>query len=98
MTYEQKLHALNSISQCAVLMRQPGDWYVNQNVEIKRGPVLVGEYGEGTTPQAAIEDHWSKMTDLPVGEYLVRHANGSRVAVRWNGFMWDHINEPERSK
>ena len=65
LTWEQKLAALNALSECSLKMRKPGDWYVSQSVEVKQTEgdgVLVGSYG-GTTPQEAVEEHWNALTE-----------------------------------
>lgn len=99
MHWEVKLKALNALSECSLKMRGPGDWYVSQNVEIKDKHVLKGDYGNGLDPESAVEDHWKRLTeDLQPHEYLVarEYWDGSvckRMAVRWNGFMWDHVIE-----
>lgn len=92
--YEQKLQALNAIAECSVKMRKPGDWYVCQGVEIKRGGCLVGEYGNGRTPIEAILNHWKTLTEIPSDEYLVIYKSGTRRAFKWIGFMWDVVEEP----
>lgn len=95
MTWEQKLAACQALSACSLKMREPGDWYVSQDVEIKDKSILKGEYGNGTTPEEAVEDHWTRLTQLAAHEYLVTRAGGGelRKAVRWNGFMWDQVIE-----
>lgn len=95
MTYEEKLEALNAVADCSLIMRRPGNWYVCQSTEIKNGSVLEGRYGNGETPFAAIEDHWNKLTSLAGHEYVVFRHGGVREAVRWNGFMWAHVNEEQ---
>lgn len=101
MHWETKLHALNALAECKLLMRKPGDWYVSQQVDVRRGHCLVGVYGNGATPQEAVEDHWNLLTTLPADEYLVGREfwegeTCTRKAVRWNGFMWDHVKEPTK--
>jgi hypothetical protein len=77
-----------------VKFRKPGDWYVNQDVEVKDGGILIGTYGNGATPEEAIEDHWRVLTEIPRGHYLVVRAfDNLRRAVRWNGFMWEDVKE-----
>jgi len=91
MTWEQKLQALDALTGCALRMRKPGDWYVDQSVEIKRGSVLVGEYGGGATPEEAVNDHWAKLAES--GERLVTRAMcNDRKEARWNGFMWEQLS------
>ena len=94
MNWEQKLEALNALAECSLKMRKPGDWYVGHSVEVKVGAILEGRYGNGETPQDAVEDSWRKLTELNPGEYLVTRAySGSRKAVRWNGYMWESVDE-----
>lgn len=96
MNWEEKLQALNALSECKLIMRKPGDWYVSQAVEVKDGGILRGEYGNGTGPAEAVIDHWQRLTDLKSGLYLVGRTFGTssqRLAVRWNGFMWDRVEE-----
>jgi hypothetical protein len=96
MTWEQKLQALQALSDVALHMRKPGDWYVNASMEIGADDsgVLVGSYGNGTTPQEAVEDHWSIYTVLlKPKEYCVicTGSQATRRHVRWNGFMWQDV-------
>jgi hypothetical protein len=93
MTWEQKLQALQALSDVSLRMRKPGDWYVDSRMEIKDGPVLVGAYGNGKTPQAAVEDHWQQYALLPLdkGPIVVDAMRDSRRHVRWNGFMWQDV-------
>ncbi len=92
MTFQEMAAALEALSEISVRIRKPGDWYVSQNVDIKKGSMLVGDYGNGTTPEIAIIDHWRALTDLPPDEYLVVRGP-ERIAVRWNGFMWQRVTE-----
>lgn len=100
MDWEQKLQAFNALVECKLIMRKPGDWFVSQQISVKQGHCMVGVYGNGATPQLAVEDHWERLTKLPKDEYLIakEYWDGEtckRVAVRWNGFMWDHVAEPQ---
>lgn len=100
MDWQQKAAALSALCEIHVCIRKPGDWYVSQNVDIRDEHCLRGEYGNGDTPIAAIEDHWEHLVNniekTPL--YLVtRNSDGSgRRAVRWNGFMWVDVPEPKR--
>jgi hypothetical protein len=90
MNWEQKLHALNSLAECKLIMRKPGDWYVSQRTEVKResDSVLTGKFGNGPTPQAAVDNHWQELTGN-LDEFIVLEAYaGCRRHVQWNGFMW----------
>lgn len=99
MNYEQQLEALNALARCSLLMRRPGDWYVNQRVDVKNGPMLEGRYGNGTTPMEAVANHWKVLTELEGEQYLVCDAYDSekRRGVRWNGFMWAEVKESSGS-
>lgn len=94
MTWEQKPVALNAIVECVLKMRKPGDWYVQQQVDIKDGSILRGDY--------AVLDHWERLTTIKHPLFLLgrEYFNGlvsTRKAVRWNGFMWENVNEPART-
>jgi hypothetical protein len=91
LTWEQKLAACQALAECSLKMRKPGDWYVSTSVEtIERGHegMLVGRYGNGPTPEAAVEDHWRQITADDVKALVVRAMYPDRRKVRWNGFMW----------
>lgn len=106
MDWQEKAAALAGLTELAVCFREkqwriggPEPWYVQQRIYIKDDCVLRGVYGNGDTPQEAIEDHWKHLvTELPANQYLVICASDSerRRAVRWNGFMWQDVPEPKR--
>lgn len=86
--------ACQGLGECSIRMREPGNWYVSQAVEVREGGFLAGRYGNGLTPEAAVLDHWDKLTMLAPMEYLVISAMGpNRQAVKWNGFMWKTVHE-----
>lgn len=93
--YEQMFAAINALAPASVMMRKPGDWYVRQSgVDVKRGRLLCSAYGNGDSPEAAIRDHWTKLTSVAAPHYIVLIAGGpGRTAVRWNGFMWERVQE-----
>lgn len=101
MDWQQKAAALNALGEISIKFRKPGDWYVSQNVDVKDGSILCGEYGNGTTPEEAVLDHWDRLTGVKYPKYLVGRTffNGSvetRKVVLWNGFMWEDVSEPKR--
>jgi|ERR1700743_251330 len=103
MDWETKLAALNALSECELKMRKPGDWYVSQSIEIKDKSVLKSVCGNGVTPAKAVEDHWTQATEPASHEYVIaRHYWEGEVykrdAVRWNGFMWDRVEEPKKQE
>ena len=98
MDWEQKFAAINALAQATLQMRGPGDWYVETSVEVKNGSILEGRYGNGTSPENAVNSHWAAMLELAADEYLVANAGMEwRRAVKWNGFMWDDVRESDRS-
>lgn len=95
MTWEEKLAALQALGDTSLRMRKPGDWYVSpssRDVWERGSGVLVSVYGNGSTPQEAVEDDWRKMTELDANCVVVINARGSnRRQVIWNGYMWRDV-------
>lgn len=95
MSWQQKLSALQVITDTCLRMRKPDDWYVSahgREVTDGRG-VLVGEYGNGESPAEAVMDDWNKLvTNLAPGKFIVVHYGcDSERRYRWNGFMWSDV-------
>jgi hypothetical protein len=103
LSWEQKLQALQFLAEypdnANVRMRKPGDWYCSvSGVEVKQKHCLVGQYGNGTTPQEAVENCFLVLTSITNDEVLVRNAMNAekRTYFRWIGFMWkQEASEPE---
>lgn len=96
MDYQQKALALSALgwSEFEVKIRENGEWYASCAGEIKDGHVLKSMLGNGATPEAAINELWTKATALEPGEYIVVRAySDKRSAFRWNGFMWAPVVE-----
>lgn len=95
MTWEQKLQALQALTDTSLRMRKPGDWYVCAvGRSVKEGAFLKGEYGNGISPESAVEDDFKKVAELlPPEHYIVVDRNGKRLARKWNGFMWQEVFE-----
>lgn len=91
MTWEQKLQALSALTECTLHMRKPGNWYVQQSADVSDGKFLRGSYGNGRSPQEAVEDHWRQLTKK--GACVVIHfmSDDRRREVTWNGFMWEDL-------
>lgn len=90
-TWEEKLQACQALCDCSLRMRKPGDWYVAQpGIGITDGQFVRGEYGDGATPQAAVESHWQVLmaTLADEGRRLFTSEGGKRRYVKWNGHMW----------
>lgn len=93
MTWEQQWLAIKAICPDATLeIRGPGDWYVSAWMHIgDGGGTLIGNYGNGATPELAVKDHWRKVLEVEAPRYWrVGHGSQSR-AVRWTGFMWKEV-------
>lgn len=97
LTFEHIMQACSALGDISIHMRKPGDWYVSHRVEVRSGSILEGRYGNGVSPIDAIHDHWKKLTELKPHEYIVLNAMGAdiRRAFRWNGFMWQEVEELE---
>ncbi len=94
MTWEQKFAALCSIADTSLKMRKPGDWYVSANgreISINNGYFLSGEYGEGKSPQEAIENDFKKLAENQPRVVLHAFSGTNRREVFWNGFMWQDL-------
>ncbi len=94
MTWEQKLAAFQALGDTSLRMRVPGDWYVSaDSVNVKAKPddcFVTGLYGNGATPEAAVEDHWRQLaSELEPSAHLSIRSGERRV--RWNGFMWADV-------
>ena len=61
-------------------------------VERKEGGCLSSGCDNGKTPEEAVNQRWKWVTDPRY--YIVTEAGGSkRHAVKWNGFMWETVEE-----
>lgn len=109
MDYQHKAEALAGLCDLFIKYRErqwrigsAEPWYVQQDINVKEAgaSTLVGTYGNGLTPEAAINDHWRALVeDLGHNEYLiVASGTDRRRAVKWNGFMWADYPEPETAK
>jgi hypothetical protein len=105
MTWEQKLQAMTalvgSFSIC-LRMREPGNWYVaGSGRNIIGGGICRSTFGDGSTPQEAVEDDWRIFVDeLPLNRAIAVHYGDAerRRIVRWNGFMWQDVAHPDEGK
>jgi hypothetical protein len=100
MTWEQKLAALQAIAPTTLNMRKPGDWYVSaQGRDVGGDGLLTASYGNGKTPQEAVEDDWRQVAELPFDKYVVVFVRNTRKHLRWNGYMWSDLTiEPSPPK
>lgn len=98
MTWEEKLAAMMALVgpfTVSLRMRTPGTWYVHaKGRDIGNGVVLMGKYGDGKTPEEAVNADWGIYTNLKTGERVVIDGmTGKRRAATWNGYMWEPFNE-----
>jgi hypothetical protein len=97
MTWEEKLMALKALCPTHLEMRAPGNWYVSAHGRETQRPgddILVGAYGNGKTPEAAVEDDWRQVTARECYVVLNAMVPERRRRIRWNGFMWEETIDP----
>lgn len=99
MNWKQKALALMRLTGAfnfSLVLRESGNWYVShKGVERKEGGCLSGGCTIADTPEQAIEECWDWATDP--NYYLVKGAySDNRKAFKWNGFMWEEIEEEKR--
>lgn len=95
MNWQQKFEAIQAFAgsyDANLRMRKPGDWYVECGMSIGGDGMLLGSYGNGSTPEEAVEDHWQIYSGLPHDRYAVNRKNDR---ARWNGFMWKPLSEKQ---
>lgn len=93
MNWEQKLVALQCICPTWLCMRRPGDWFVEARgrdvMEGEGGMFLCGSYGNGRTPEEAVNNDW---------EVIAVPGHAIRVHDkywRWGGFMWQQMTREQ---
>lgn len=93
MTYEEKFLALQSLTSHCLRMRRVGNWYVDSGLEIKDGAIFSGDYGEGKTPEEAINNHWDIYSKVKLpNTIVVNDYTENRHEYIWNGYMWKEVN------
>ena len=96
-SWQRQFEALKCLGDACLRMREPGNWYVSQDsVNIaRRNGVRSGAFGNGETPEKAVQDHWRKYTaEDTVIEYRDLETSTMRY-VSWNGFMWASVSPPK---
>lgn len=92
MTTDEKLMALKALTPTCLEMCKPCDWYVSAHAretkKSKEDEMLTRRYGNGATPQAAIDDDWEQISTAPI---VVLNAGTDRREVRWSGYMWEDV-------
>ena len=87
-TWEDRLAAMQALTECSLRMRSPGNWYVETSVEIGDGAILSSAYGNGETPEQAVEQTWKNVTTLRDDQYLAVRRHGERLNAMWDGDAW----------
>lgn len=89
MHYENKLERLNELVGCFLIMREPRDWYIDQDIMIGDGSGTGrSAVGNGSDPSMTVHDHWRQVTEgLDSREYII--ARGKHWC--WDGIMWREV-------
>lgn len=88
MTTDEKLMALKALTPTHLEMRYPGDWYVSAYARsVEYGQFMRYSYGNGSTPESAIDDDWEIISAAPI----VVIGGISERRVHWNGYMWEDL-------
>lgn len=89
LTWEEKLMAMRALgSDVCLRMRQPGDWYVSDQIEVvEREIFLRSPTQRGATPHDAVNEAWEEYTKI-----------GAVVKCKdryyeWTSFMWADVTE-----
>jgi hypothetical protein len=71
MDWQQKLAAIKAFAgdDVSLCMRSPGNWYVSVSMYIGGDGFLRGSYGNGCTPEEAVDAHWKIYSTLPPESY-----------------------------
>lgn len=85
LTWEQKMAALQTLTDTSLRMRAPGDWYVSMSgAALVKGSFLHSVGGDGRTPEEAVEGAWEDVT----GHRVRVSRDGKDRDVVWVGCMW----------
>lgn len=99
LTWEQQLVAIKAFAgdfNVSLKMRKPGDWYVEAHMSLGGDGMLLGTYGNGRTPEEAVEDHWRIFAvEIPDDRYVVATGEQPYRRARWNGFMWSLLSDEQ---
>lgn len=88
--WQERLEKIREISKHAeVKMRRPENWYVSAEMFHDDGNgMLIGHYGEGRSPDQAVESHWA----IYANGVPFKHGN---LWFRWNADEgWEGADRP----
>jgi hypothetical protein len=88
MNWEEKFEIMKNMTHTEICMRKPSDWYISSWMNIAGG-----SYGEGHTPEEAINNQWELMTTRSFEISSWKH--DGKEYLRWNGFLFVRISEEE---
>jgi hypothetical protein len=101
MDWQQQFAAIQAFCghfDVSLRMRKPGDWYVSSNMGIGGDGMVSGAYGNGATPEEAVQDHWNQYSNLPHNRYATIESGDGQRRGRWNGFMWELVTEEDAKR
>ena len=95
MNWEEKLDALNSLSNCTLEMQSVGTWGVHQDIMVGNGTgTCESVFGVGETPEYAVLDHWKQAVEnVSEHKYIAAQQGegGKNKHYRWDKFMWKEV-------
>lgn len=99
MNVKQKWAAIKALDpRASIQCRDLGDFYIEDSAHVGDGSgIQIGKYGNGATPEEAVENHWEIYSTLDQWHYIcgaLRQDDGTykRYRKRWNGFMWADVD------
>lgn len=80
--YQDKLFFLQNLAGTNDLlkMRKPNDWYCSLPGEVVYQNISTSTFGNGGTPQAAVNAAWEIFTNLPENQYI--RTNSGKI-IKW---------------
>ena len=88
MNWEEKFEIMQNITHTEIRMRKPSDWFVSSWMQ-----TAGGNYGNGRTPEEAVNNHWDIITSYPVS--INRTSGKEDEYFKWNGFMFTRTTKED---
>ena len=71
LSWEEKYEFLKVICpRASINMRAPGNWYFNSDMGVGNGSVVSGSYGNGISPQTAVENHFNIYSQITFERFM----------------------------